>query len=223
MKLILTGATGMVGEGVLHEALLRPEVEQVLVITRKTCGMNHSKLKEILVPDLMDLSEIENQLVGFDGCLFCLGVSSVGMSEADYKKITYDLTLNMARILSRLNPTMVFCYISGVGTDESETGRIMWARVKGKTENDLQKLPFKAVYCFRPGVLEPTRGLKNTLPYYRYVTWLFPVIRLVYPSGISKLSQLGQAMVEAVLSGYDSPHIEVRDIKILSDWMLKRI
>ncbi|HRH35917.1 MAG TPA: NAD-dependent epimerase/dehydratase family protein [Catalimonadaceae bacterium] len=223
LRLIVTGATGMVGEGVLHEALQRPEVEKVLIINRRPSGFSHPKVDELVVPDLMNLSAIEDKLAGFDGCLFCLGVSSVGMNEADYTKVTYDLTLNMARILVRLNPEMVFCYISGAGTDESEKGRMMWARVKGKTENDLQKLGFRAAYAFRPGILEPIPGLKNTLPYYKYVSWLFPVVRLLYPSGISTLSQLGQAMVESVLSGYDKPRIEVRDIRILSENLLKRM
>ena len=153
IKTIITGSTGMVGEGVLHECLQHPDVESVLVINRKPCGIIHDKLKEIILKDFFDLSQIENQLSGYNTCYFCAGVSSVGKKEDEYKRITYDLTMNFAKTLLRLNPEMVFTYVSGVGTDNTEKGRSMWGRVKGKTENDLLKLPFKAAYMFRPGYI----------------------------------------------------------------------
>lgn len=212
LHVILTGATGMVGEGVLIEALRHPDVERVLVLTRRPSGMSHPKLKEIIVDDFYDLSDIESQLAGYNACFFCLGVSSIGMKEDAYRHITYDLTLSVARILSKLNPNMTFCYISGKGTDSSEQGRLMWARIKGKTENDLMKLPFKRVYAFRPGMLRATEGMKNTLKYYKYVAWLYPVLRLLYPSGVSTLKELGVAMIRAAAEGYNKPVLEVRDI-----------
>ena len=169
IQLILTGATGMVGEGVLHEALQSDTVEKVLIFNRKPSGITHQKLKEIIHADFFNLSPIADQLTGYNACFFCLGVSSVGMKEPEFYQKTYVLTMHLAEVLSKQNPQMVFCYISGAGTDSSEKGRQMWARVKGKTENDLMKLPFKKVYNFRPGVLEPTKGLKNTLKYYHYL------------------------------------------------------
>src|SRR6266508_2253769 len=155
IKAIITGATGMVGEGVLHICLNHPNVEQILVINRKPCGVQHPKLKEIIHTDFYNLSSIEDQLIGYNACFFCLGISSVGMKEADYFKVTYTLTMHVAETLSRHNPDMTFCYISGAGTDSTEKGRIMWARVKGKTENDLMKLPFRDVFAFRPGFIKP--------------------------------------------------------------------
>ena len=170
IKVIITGATGMVGEGVLHECLHHPAVSSILIINRKPCGVVHSKIKEIIHTDFYDLSAIESQLEGYNACFFCLGTSSLGKNEAEFTKITYDLTMHVAETLSRLNPNMTFCYISGSGTDSTEKGSTMWARVKGKTENDLMKLPFKRVYNFRPGYMQPTAGLKNTQPYYKYIS-----------------------------------------------------
>lgn len=212
IRAIITGTTGMVGEGVLHECLQHPQVEAVLVINRKPCGVVHPKLKEIIHADFFDLSAIESQLSGYNACYFCLGVSSVGMKEPEYYKMTYTLTLNVAQTLSKLNPDMTFCYVSGGGTDSTEKGSSMWARVKGKTENDLMKLPFKKVYNFRPGYLHPTKGLKNILPYYKYITWLYPVVRKVFPQFASTLAELGLAMINTVLVGYDKPILEVKDI-----------
>ncbi len=216
IRAIITGATGMVGEGVLHECLLHPDVEAVLVINRKPCGVVHEKLKEIIHADFFDISDIEGQLAGYNACYFCLGVSSVGMKEDEYSRLTYTLTLNFARTLSKINPDMVFCYISGAGTDSSEKGRSMWARVKGKTENDLIKLPFKNVYAFRPGYMHPTPGLKNTIKFYKYITWLYPFARKVYPSGVSTLAELGLAMINIVRLGYPKQIIEVKDIVALA-------
>src|SRR5476651_931739 len=173
LKTIITGATGMVGEGVLHECLLNEDVAEVLVIGRKTCSVVHPKLKEIIHADFFDLSAIESQLSGYNACYFCLGVSSVGMKEPEYYKLTYSLTMNVAQTLSKLNPDMTFCYVSGAQTDSTEKGRQMWARVKGKTENDLAKLPFRQEFNFRPGLMKATQGQKNLIPLYKYLSWLY--------------------------------------------------
>ncbi|SRR5258705_2696377 len=217
IKAILTGATGMVGEGVLHECLQSEEVEEVLVVGRKTCGVNHPKLKEIIHPDFHYLASIEQHLKGYDACFFCLGVSSVGMKEPEYYKSTYLLTINFATTLVNQNPGMTFCYISGAGTDSTEKGRSMWARVKGKTENDLMKLPFKNVYNFRPGIIKPTKGLKNALSFYKYLGWLLPVIKLFAPKYITPLKDLGKAMINAATKGYDKQVLEVKDILALAN------
>lgn len=216
LKAIITGTTGMVGEAVLHECLQHPDVEQVLVINRRPCGVSHSKLKEIIHTDFFDLSAIENDLQTYNACFFCLGVSSVGMKEETFTRFTHTLTMHVASVLVKHNPEMIFCYISGAGTDSTEKGRMMWARVKGKTENDLMKLPFKKVYAFRPGFLKPTKGLKNTLSYYKYITWLFPLLRLVAPKYVSTLKELGLAMINVALKGYDKPVLEVKDIVVLA-------
>jgi uncharacterized protein YbjT (DUF2867 family) len=216
IKAILTGATGMVGEGVLHECLRHDDVEEVLVVGRRSCGVTHSKLKEIVTPDLFDLTSIKDLLVGYNACFFCLGVSSIGMKEPEFYKLTYTLTLNFATVLADQNPDMVFCYISGAGTYSSEKGKLMWARVKGKTENDLAKLPFRKAYNFRPGILKPTKGLKNTLSFYKYLGWLLPVIKLISPKLISTLKELGLAMINAASKGYDKQALEVKDIIALS-------
>jgi uncharacterized protein YbjT (DUF2867 family) len=216
IRAIITGATGMVGEGVLHECLLHPDVEAILVISRKPCRVMHPKLKEIIHPDFFDLSAIEDQLSGYNACYFCLGVSSIGMKEPEYFKLTYTLTMNVAQTLSKLNPDMTFCYVSGGGTDSSEKGRSMWARVKGKTENDLMKLPFKQVFAFRPGYMHPTKGLKNTLPYYKYMSWMYPFFRAVFPKFVSTLAELGLAMINVTRFGYEKQVLEVKDIVALA-------
>ena len=215
IKAILTGATGMVGEGVLHECLQHTDVEEVLVVGRRPCGVIHPKLKEIIHPDFHYFASIENQLAGYNACFFCLGVSSIGMKEEEFYKLTYLLTMNFATTLVNHNPGMTFCYISGAGTDSGEKGR-MWARVKGKTENDLMKLPFKKVYNFRPGIIKPTKGLKNTLSFYKYFGWLLPVIKLVAPKYITSLKELGWAMINAATKGYEKQILEVKDILVLA-------
>lgn len=213
MKVIITGASGMVGEGVLHECLQHPSIEQILVVGRKTCGVTNPKLKEVLHSNFFDLKDVEPYLVGYDACFFCLGVSSVGMKEAEYTKLTHTLTLHFAQTVSKLNPSMSFSYISGAGTDSTKKGSSMWARVKGRTENDLKKLPFKKVYNFRPGYLQPTEGLKNTLSLYKYLGWLFPVLRLFLGKYVSTLAELGQAMINATLYQVDKDTpLEVPDI-----------
>lgn len=212
IRAIVTGATGMVGEGVLHECLRHPDIEQVLVINRKPGGVTHPKLREIVHTNFFDLSPIADQLAGYTACFFCLGVSSVGMKEPAYRRLTYDLTLTVAQLLVRLNPEMTFCYVSGAGTDSSEQGGMMWARVKGATENVLTHLPFQKVYLFRPGFLQPTPDLKNVKPYYSYLSWLYPVGRMLFPNGVSTLQELALAMIKTVSQGYPKPILEVKDI-----------
>lgn len=212
LQLILTGATGMVGEGVLHEALQSDTVEKVLIVNRKPSGIAHPKLKEIIHADFFNLSPIAQELTGFNACFFCLGVSSVGMKEPEFYQKTYILTMHVAAILSKQNPQMIFSYISGAGTDSTEKGRQMWARVKGKTENDLMKLPFKKAYNFRPAIIQPTKGLKNTLKFYTYLGWLIPVIKLIAPNSICSLKELGLAMINASVKGYHKQILEVKDI-----------
>jgi len=212
IRAIVTGATGMVGEGVLHECLQHENVEEVLVLTRKPTGLSHPKLQEVVHSDFYNLSAIEEQLKNYSACFFCLGVTSMGKSESDYRHLTYDLTMHVAETLVKHNPDMTFCYISGAGTDSSEKGRIMWARVKGKTENDLMKLPFKAAYMFRPGYIHPTKGLKNTLKLVAVVSWLYPFFKVVFPKFVSTLQELGLAMINSVLKRYEKRVLEVSDI-----------
>jgi hypothetical protein len=207
----------MVGEGVLHECLLHPDVEQVLVINRKPCGVSHSKLKEILHNDFFNLSPIADQLKNYNACFFCLGVSSVGMKEPEYHRLTYDLTTHVAETLAANNSDMTFCYVSGANTDSSELGRSMWARVKGKTENRLLQLPFKKAYMFRPGYMQPTKGLKNTLKFYALFSWLYPLWRGLFPKYVSTLKELGLAMINATIKGYNKQILEVSDIVALAN------
>jgi uncharacterized protein YbjT (DUF2867 family) len=214
-KVILFGATGMVGEGVLLECLRRPDVESVLVIGRRPCELEHPKLTEIIHKDFYDLSPIENRLRGYDACFFCLGVSSIGMSKADYTRVTYDLTMHVAGTLSRLNPAMTICYVSGVGTDSTERGRSMWARVKGKTENHLMLLPFKGAYMFRPGYIQPTKGLRRTYRIYKALEWLNPVLKRVFPRWVCTLEDIGNAMINVSIDGYHGHILEIRDIVLL--------
>jgi uncharacterized protein YbjT (DUF2867 family) len=212
IKVIVTGATGMVGEGVMHECLLHNDVEEVLAITRKPTGITHPKLKEIVHENFFDITPIQNQLSGYDACYFCLGVTSIGKNEEQYFKLTYTLTMHVASVLSKLNPQMTFCYVSGASTDSTEKGRSMWARVKGKTENDLMKLPFKRVYNFRPGYMSPTKGLKNALGMYKYVNWMYPFFRSVMPKFFCSLKEVGLAMINATTKGYEKQILEVKDI-----------
>ena len=201
----------MVGEGVLLECLNHPDVEQVLVINRKLGGVSHPKLREIIHTDFFDLAPIESQLIGYNACFFCLGVSSLGMSKEAYRHITYDLTLNVGQLLARLNPEMTFCYVTGAGTDSSEQGRVAWARVKGATENALMRL-FKRSYMFRPAFMKASAGQKNVKSYYRLLVWLYPIGRALYPAGFCTLQELGLAMINAVSKGYPKQILEVKDI-----------
>jgi len=206
----------MVGEGVLNECLMHPEVEQVLVINRDPCGVSHPKLIEVLHSNFFDLSTIEPQLINYNACFFCLGVSSVGMKEEEYKRVTHDLTLHVASLLLGLNPDMVFCYVSGDGTDSTERGQIMWAKVKGRTENALLRLPFKRAFMFRPGYIHPTKGLKKTHNYYRALSWLYPIVRKLIPNHVISLRELGVAMIHTVNTGYDQSILECKDIAKLA-------
>lgn len=209
---IVFGATGMVGEGVLHECLQHPEVASVLVINRRPCGVEHEKLTEIIHRDFHDFSPIEAQLSGYNAAYFCMGVSSVGMNEENYRRLTYDLTLHVAQTLARVNSDMTFCYVSGAGTDSSEQGRSRWARVKGKTENDLLKLPFKAAYMFRPGYIQPIKGMKNTLGMYKAVGFLYPVWKAVLPKYVCRLEEVGRAMINVTRRGFSKKVLENADI-----------
>ena len=200
----------MVGEGVLIECLQHPDVEQVLVINRKPGGISHPKLREIIHADFFNLTPIEKQLAGYNACFFCLGVSSVGISNEEYKHLTYDLTMNVAQVLAKLNPDLTFCYVSGGGTDSTENGRLAWARVKGATENALMRL-FPKAYMMRPGFMKATPGQKNVKNYYKYLEWLYPIGRALYPSGFSTLQELALAMIKAADKGYKKQILEVKD------------
>jgi uncharacterized protein YbjT (DUF2867 family) len=212
MRVIVTGASGMVGEGVLLECLNHSEIEQVLVIGRRPCGVVHPRLKEILHKDFFNLAPIENELKGYEACYFCLGVSSIGMKEDEYTKMTYQLTMHVAQALVKHNPGMTFCYISGAGTDSTEKGKLMWARVKGKTENDLKKLGFRHTFAFRPGGIIPTDGQKNILKVYNYVGWLLPVMRFFSKNAVSNVSDIAKAMIGVTKNGYKKDILEVSDI-----------
>ncbi len=215
-KAILFGATGMVGEGVLIEVLACQGVESVLVIGRRPCEVIHSKLREVIHHDFFDYSPLERLLKGYDACFFCLGVSSLGMDEREYTRVTYELTMQAASTLSRLNPEMTFCYVSGAGTDSSGRGRLMWARVKGRTEKDLLKIPFKAVYAFRPGLMKPTGGQKRVKPVFRALGLLYPALSMLWPSGVCTVKELGLAMIHAADRGYPEHILETRDISRLA-------
>ncbi len=202
----------MVGEGVLHECLLHPDVESVLVINRKPRGVEHPKLKEIIHEDFFNLSSIEDQLARYNACYYCAGVSSVGKKKSEYKHITYDLTISFAKTLIKLNPGMTFCYISGVGTDSTEKGTVMLARVKGKTAYNLLELPFKAAYAFRPGYIQPTMGLKNTYKMYKVAAPFYPLGKLLFPKYVTTLREIGLAMINVTLYGSSKQILECRDI-----------
>lgn len=223
IKAIVFGATGMVGEGVLHEALKDPNVESVLVVGRRSCGVKHVKLSEIVHADFFDYSAIESRLTGYNACLFCLGVTSVGKDEKEYTRLTYDLTMQAAKTLAKLNREMTFCYISGAGTDSSEKGRIMWARVKGKTENDLAKLPFKAAYSFRPGFIKPTKGLKNAFLLARVMAYGYPLLKVFFSRFICTLEDLGRSMLRACDQGYPAKVLECSDITRLGQKSVKNM
>lgn len=216
IKTIITGSTGMVGEGVLYECLHNPKVETVLVINRKPCGYTHPKLKEIIHQDFFDLSAIEHQLTGYNACYFCLGITSVGTAKDVYFKMTYTLTMHVAQTLSKLNTDMTFCYVSGAGTNSSEKGGINWAIVKGKTENDLMKHPFKQVFNFRPGIIKPTKGLKQTHGFYKVFAWLFPIMSIINKNSFVTLKELALAMINASSHHHERKAVEASGIKKLA-------
>ena len=216
LNVIITGTTGMVGEGVLLECLSNPQISQVLSVSRKPTGIAHAKLKEYLVPDFRSITPGDSKLTGYDACFFCAGVSSVGMNEADYTRITYDTTLHLAAILAQQNPQMTFIYVSGASTDSTEKGRSMWARVKGRTENALTKLPFKRVYNFRPGLMKPVPGQQRVLALYKWLGWwMFPLFKLILPNSASTLQQVARAMIKCAATDAGQSIMEVRDINRL--------
>jgi uncharacterized protein YbjT (DUF2867 family) len=216
MKVLIFGATGMVGQGVLRECLQDPDVDEVATIGRTATGTKHTKLREIVHSDLSNYTGLEPQLAGFDACFFCLGVSSNGLTEADYSQLTYDLTLAAAQALSRINPGMTFIYVSGAGTDSSEKGRSMWARVKGRTENALLKLPLSA-YMFRPGFIQPMDGIQSKTPSYRilykFLGPLLPLLRWALPNQVLTTREIGQAMLAVAKHGYERRILETKDIR----------
>lgn len=216
MKVLLFGATGMVGQGVLRECLQDPGVEQVAALGRSATGVQHPKLVDIRHADLANYAGIEDRLHGFDACFFTLGVSSAGMKEADYDRVTYGFTLAAGETLGRLNPGMAFIYVSGAGTDSTERGRTMWARVKGRTENALLRLPLNA-YMFRPGAIQPLDGIRSKTASYRILYALtkplLPLLRRAMPNQILTTREMGQAMLNVARRGYPKPILEVRDIR----------
>lgn len=216
MKVILFGATGMIGQGVLRECLLDPEVESVLAVGRSTPKQQHEKLRTLGHSDFLDFSSIKNDLSGYDACFFCLGVSSIGMKEQDYQRVTYDITLAVAQTLVELNPNMTFIYVSGAGTDSTESGRSRWARIKGRTENALLKLPFKAAYMFRPAYIQPLHGIVSKTMLYRILYMvigsLFPVLKVLHPKSVTTTEQVGRAMVKVAKYGAPKRVLENQNI-----------
>ncbi len=219
MRVILFGATGMVGQGALRECLLDPEVQSVVAIVRSSTGKQNPKLAEIVHQDFTDFSAIEDQLAGYDACFFCLGVTSAGKTEREYTHLTYDITMAAAQALARLNPQMTFIYVSGAGTDSSERGRSMWARVKGRTENALLRLPFKAVYAMRPGYIQPLHGIRSKTGWYQamynVMAPLYPVLKLLAPGYVTTTEQLGRAMIKVAKQGAPKHVLETPDVNAL--------
>jgi uncharacterized protein YbjT (DUF2867 family) len=219
MNVIIFGATGMVGQGVLRECLIDPGIERVLVVGRSPSGLRNTKLQEIIHDDFLDYRRIAPQLSGFEACFFCLGVSSIGMSEERYRHLTYDITLAAATRLAELNPGMTFVYVTGAGTDSTEQGSRMWARIKGKTENDLLKLPFKAAYMFRPAGIQPLHGIRSKTAwvqaFYVATSPLLWVLSRLAPGVMTTTEQMGRAMIAVVRNGYPRPVLESRDINSL--------
>lgn len=220
MKIIITGATGMVGQGVLLECLDDHKIIAVLSISRNSTGIKHPKLKELLHSDFSDFSAIKNQLDGYDACFHCMGVSSAGMSEKEYTKYTYDFTLALAKPLQDLNSNMTFIYVSGQGTDSTEKGGLMWARVKGRTENDLLKLGFKQAFMFRPGAIIPKRGVKPRAKATRIAMnllgWTLPLFKAISPNSITDTEKIGKAMINCAISGYEKAILTPSDINKLA-------
>ena len=220
MDVVIFGATGMIGQGVLRECLGAADVGRVVTVGRAATGVEHPRLREVVHRDLLDLAPLETSLSGLDACFFCLGITSAGLSEADYTRITYDITLAAANALVRLNPQMTFVFVSGAGTDSTERGRLMWARVKGRTENALLRMPFKAAYAFRPGVVQPLHGVRSRTAAYRILysltAPLLPLLRRLFPNQILTSEEMGLAMLNAVRRGAPKRVLESRDIRQLA-------
>jgi uncharacterized protein YbjT (DUF2867 family) len=216
MNVVIFGASGMVGQGVLLECLRDTGVERVLVIGRSSAGQQHAKLREVLVKDLFDVASYTSELSGLDACLFCLGVSSAGMAEAAYRRITYDLTIAVAQTLAAQNPAPCFIYVSGAGTDSTERGRTMWARVKGATENALLRMSFRSAFMFRPGIIQPLDGIRSKTRAYQIVLVLaapvLPLLRRAFPRSISTTREIGLAMLSVARKGWPRPVLETKDI-----------
>ena len=219
MDVIIFGASGMVGQGVLRECLLDPDVRRVVTVGRTATGQQDAKLQDIVHADLLDLGPIEGSLRGLDACFYCLGVTSAGMTEEAYTRVTYDMTVSVASTLSRLNPQMTFVFVSGVGTDSTEKGSTMWARVKGRAENAVQRFPFKAAYMFRPGVIQPLHGIRSRTRSYRFfyaIAWpIIPLLKRLFPSAITTTEQIGRAMLAVAKRGAPSVILEPADINRL--------
>jgi uncharacterized protein YbjT (DUF2867 family) len=211
INVIITGATGMVGEGVLHECLKHASVNKVLVINRRPCGVQHEKLEETIHDDFFDFNSIKEKLRGYNACYFCMGVSSVGMQEEKYHRLTYVITMALASAISEVNQDATFCYISGAGTDTTENGSSMWARVKGKTENQIMRL-FSAGYAFRPGYIQPIKGLNNTNKFYKFIAPFYPVLKTLFPGYVCTLEDIGLAMIRVTLNPHEPRILECRDI-----------
>jgi uncharacterized protein YbjT (DUF2867 family) len=220
ISVIITGSTGMIGKGVLLECLDDPRIERVLIVNRNPVGINHSKLKEIFLEDFIDPAPIQDQLEGYQAVFFCLGISAIAMKESDYSRITYDYTINFARTFLQKNPEGTFIYVSGTSTDSSEQGRIMWARVKGKTENELLRMPFKQAFMFRPGIIRSRRGIRSRTALYNtaYVILkpFWPLLIALFGNSITDTTKIGQAMIRLALEGSDKKYFENRDINALS-------
>jgi uncharacterized protein YbjT (DUF2867 family) len=220
MKVVLFGATGMVGSGVLLECLDSARVESVLAVSRSVTGRSHPKLREIVHTDFLEFKTISAHFSGADACFFCLGVSSAGMREKDYTRLTHDVTLAAANVLLSVSPRLTFVFVSGQGTDSTERGRSMWARVKGKTENDLLAMPFRAAYMFRPGYIQPMRGVRSrTRAYqaaYSVSRWLYPLLRALIPRSVTTTVNIGRAMIEVAAEGYSKSILDPADINALA-------
>jgi uncharacterized protein YbjT (DUF2867 family) len=226
MNILLYGASGMVGRGVLRECLADPHIEHIVAAGRSPSGQRDPKLRDLVLTDLEDYSEQEARLVGFDACFFCLGMTSAGLTEQEYRHATFDLTLAAARTLARLNPRMTFIYVSGAGTDSTEKGRSMWARVKGQTENALLALPFKASYMLRPGMIQPQHGIRSRTRSYRVAYAVLkpfmPALKALFPKHITSTEQLGRVMLSLAKDGYAKPVLETADIAVVSRRLSQR-
>lgn len=215
LSVIITGASGMVGEGVTMQCIHDRRVDRILIVGRRSAGIRDPKVTEIILQDMFNPPAISEDLQGYDACFFCLGVSSIGMKEQEFSHVAFDLTMGFARLLKKHNPETTFCYVSGSGTDSSEKGRVMWARVKGRTENALLAT-FRNAYMFRPGYMQPGKDARHTLSIYKYLSWMYPALRFLFPRYVCTLGELGKAMIACALKGFNKRVIEVRDIAKLA-------
>lgn len=215
-NIIITGSTGMVGEGVLLVCLDHPAIDKVLVINRKTIGLKHPKLTEIVLNDFSDLPSVAEKLAGYDACFHCMGITSVGTDPGVYFHVSYELTMLLANAFLKYNTKPDFMYVSGYGTDETESSKLTWARVKGRTENELAALPFRKFYAYRPGFIKPYQGQRFAHPYYKYVNWMLPFGRLIHPDGFNTMEELAKSMINLVLNPGDKRKISGKDITRLS-------